>query len=105
MDGTIYLGKKLFPQTRPFLNDLARLKIGHSYVTNNCSRSRAEYVRHLREIGIEADPNRFGPRLTRQFIIFRSSWPGQRLFVHGTPGLKKIFGWPVLKSSTRNRMR
>ena len=56
MDGTIYLGKKLFPQTRPFLDGLARMGIGHSFVTNNCSRSRAEYVHHLREIGIEADP-------------------------------------------------
>src|SRR4051812_7883380 len=37
MDGTIYLGDKLFPETLPFLAALARLGIGHSFVTNNPS--------------------------------------------------------------------
>ena len=40
MDGTIYLGGTLLPHTLPFLSALARLGIGHSFITNNCSRSR-----------------------------------------------------------------
>src|SRR5215204_5074415 len=54
MDGTIYLGKRLFAETLPFLASLKRIGIGHSYITNNCSRSRSEYVHHLNEIGIDA---------------------------------------------------
>jgi NagD protein len=57
MDGTIYLGHTLFPATLPFLALLRKLKIGYSFVTNNCSRSRAGYVAHLREMGIEAPPD------------------------------------------------
>jgi NagD protein len=53
MDGTIYLGHRLFPETLPFLATLRELGIGYSFVTNNCSRSRDEYVSHLRELGIE----------------------------------------------------
>jgi NagD protein len=54
MDGTIYLGKRLFPATLPFLATLRELDIGYSFVTNNCSRSRAAYLVKLRAMGIEA---------------------------------------------------
>jgi len=53
MDGTIYLGRTLFPATRPFLTLLRELGIGFSFVTNNSSRSRSEYGRHLSDLGIE----------------------------------------------------
>jgi HAD superfamily hydrolase (TIGR01450 family) len=92
MDGTIYLGKKLFPQTRPFLYDLVRMKIGHSYVTNNCSRSRAEYVHHLREIGIDAEPSSISTSAHATIHYLSVTLPQvKRLFVHGTPGLKDDF--------------
>ncbi len=90
MDGTIYLGKKLFPQTRPFLDGLARMEIGHSYVTNNCSRSRAEYVYHLREIGIDADPSSISTSAHATIHYLSVELPHvKRLFVHGTQGLKE----------------
>lgn len=92
MDGTIYLGKNLFPQTRPFLNDLARMGIGHSYVTNNCSRSRAEYVHHLHEIGIDSDPSSISTSAHATIHYLSIELPHvKRLFVHGTPGLKDDF--------------
>jgi NagD protein len=92
MDGTIYLGKRLFPQTRPFLDALAQMGIGHSYVTNNCSRSRAEYVKHLREIGIEADPAAISTSAHATVHYLSVELPlVKKLFVHGTPGLKDDF--------------
>jgi HAD superfamily hydrolase (TIGR01450 family) len=92
MDGTIYLGKRLFPQTRPFLDDLARMEIGYSYVTNNCSRSRAEYVDHLREIGIDAEQSSISTSAHATIHYLRVELPNvKRLFVHGTPGLKDDF--------------
>jgi HAD superfamily hydrolase (TIGR01450 family) len=92
MDGTIYLGKNLFPQTRPFLDGLAQMGIGHSFVTNNCSRSRAEYVHHLREIGIDADPSAIWTSAHATIHYLRVELPNvKRLFVHGAPGLKDDF--------------
>jgi HAD superfamily hydrolase (TIGR01450 family) len=92
MDGTIYLGKNLFPQTRPFLDGLAHLTIDHSYVTNNCSRSRAEYVRHLRAIGIEAHPDSIWTSAHATIHYVSTQLRGiKRLFVHGTSGLKDDF--------------
>src|SRR5215469_16232209 len=54
MDGTIYLNKTLFQTTLPFLNLLNKLGIGHTFLTNNPSKSVAEYLAHLREMGIQA---------------------------------------------------
>jgi HAD superfamily hydrolase (TIGR01450 family) len=92
MDGTIYLGKKLFPETAPFLASLARMGIGHSFVTNNCSRSRAEYVEHLHQIGIHADPSAISTSAHATIHYLSVELPQvKRLFVHGTPGLKDDF--------------
>jgi HAD superfamily hydrolase (TIGR01450 family) len=57
MDGTIYLGRTLFKETIPFLALLRDLGIGYTFVTNNSSKSRAGYVRHLHEMGIVAPPD------------------------------------------------
>lgn len=92
MDGTIYLGKRVFPQTSPFLASLARLGIGHSFLTNNCSRSRVEYVRHLREIGVNADVEAIQTSAQATAHHIQKQLPQvQRLFVLGTEGLDDDF--------------
>ena len=57
MDGTIYLGRTLFPQTLPFLGLMSRLGIGCSFVTNNCSRSRAESAARSRRHALTGTSN------------------------------------------------
>jgi len=92
LDGTLYLGNKLYPQSLPFLAYLSRLGIGHSFLTNNCSRSRAEYVSHLREIGIDAAPESIQTSAQATVHYLTSTLPNaKRLFVLGTPGLCEDF--------------
>lgn len=55
MDGTLYQGGRLFPETVPFLSDLRRLGIGYTFLTNNSSRSREGYFAHLEQLGIPCD--------------------------------------------------
>ena len=55
MDGTLYKGVRLFAQTVPFLEGLRSLEIGYTFLTNNTSRSKADYVEKLRKLGIEAN--------------------------------------------------
>ena len=58
MDGTIYHGGTLFPTTVPFLEFLRRRGVGYTFLSNNSSFSKAEYVAKLSAIGIpcsEAD--------------------------------------------------
>src|SRR5262245_24541734 len=92
MDGTIYLGGTLLPHSLSFLSSVADLNISHSFVTNNCSRSRGEYVHHLREIGIDANPDTIWTSAHATIHYLSVELPKvKRLFVHGTPGLKNDF--------------
>ena len=54
MDGTIYMGMSLFPYTKPFLEGLKELGIGYSFLTNNPSKSIADYLHKLETLGIRA---------------------------------------------------
>jgi HAD superfamily hydrolase (TIGR01450 family) len=92
MDGTIYLGKKVFPQTLPFLHKLPRLGINHSFLTNNCSHSRADYVQRLRQIGVAADLDSIQTSAQATAHYISTQLPhARRLFVLGTPGLHEDF--------------
>lgn len=89
MDGTIYLGETLFPATRPFLSLLARLGIGCTFITNNCSRSRSEYVQLLHSMGVDVEADAISTSAQATAHYLQSSLPSvKRLFVLGTAGLQ-----------------
>jgi NagD protein len=88
MDGTIYLGDTLFPTTLPFLKRLEKLGIGCTFITNNCSRSRAGYVALLRKMGIHITPDAVSTSAQATVHHLHSQLPkAKKLFVLGTNGL------------------
>ncbi len=88
MDGTIYKGGTLFEATTPFLQLLEELKIGYTFLTNNPSKSRSNYVDHLRGMGIGAKPEQLYTSTQATIAFLRDTHPEiRRLFVLGTPGL------------------
>jgi HAD superfamily hydrolase (TIGR01450 family) len=92
MDGTLYLGGTIFADTLPSLAALRRLGIGYSFVTNNCSRSRADYANHLNELGIDASPESIWTSAHATISYLRSALPtAERLFVLGTQSLHDEF--------------
>lgn len=92
LDGTIYRGSRLFPTTRPFLDRLMRLGISHTFLTNNTSRSKADYVRKLRDFGLDADEARIYTPADSTLAYLRGRLPGVRaLAVLGTPSLCEQF--------------
>jgi HAD superfamily hydrolase (TIGR01450 family) len=54
LDGTLYRGNQLFPQTLPFLAQLRDRRLGYTFLTNNTSRSKADCVAKLTNLGIAA---------------------------------------------------
>ena len=54
MDGTIYLGNRLFPYTLGFLKTLTENGIGYSFLTNNPTKSIEDYLAKLAGMGIHA---------------------------------------------------
>ena len=88
LDGTIYRGTSLFPSTLPFLKLLEALGIGHTFLTNNSSRSTRDYLAHFESFGLKLSEDQLmnSTQSTVQFL--RESMPGvRRLFILGTPSL------------------
>jgi|SRR5665213_1384295 len=88
MDGTIYNGASLFGTTIPFLALLKNLGIGHTFLTNNPSKSTAGYLAHLSKMGIQAAAGQLYTSTHVTIDFLKLKWPQVRsLFVLGTPGL------------------
>ena len=90
MDGTIYNGGTLFDSTRPFLALLGGLGIGHTFLTNNSSKSAKDYLAHLSKIGIAASPDQLYTSTQATIEYLREQMPTvRRLFVLGTASMRR----------------
>jgi NagD protein len=88
MDGTIYSGGTLFPETLPFLNLLDELGIGHTFLTNNSSKSTRDYIAQLKQMGIAATTDRLYTSTQTTIEYLRNKHPDvRRIFLLGTPSL------------------
>lgn len=53
LDGVAYLGKKVIPSCREFIQRLNEEKIKYCFVTNNSSRTNIEVCHHLNNLGYD----------------------------------------------------
>lgn len=88
MDGTIYLGSKLFAWTKGFLKKLSDNGIGYSFLTNNPTRSLDDYVKKLQGMGIDATRDEVYTTAVATIDYIKTHFPeARRLFVLGTPSM------------------
>lgn len=92
MDGTIYNGSTLFPFTNNFLNYLKTNGIGYSFLTNNPSKSTADYLKHLEKMGIPATKEEMYTSAVATINYIKNHYPAiKKLFILGTPSMVKEF--------------
>ena len=92
MDGTVYLGNNLFPFTPGFLSTLDSLGISYSFLTNNPTRSVADYLQKLAGMGIEAtEDNMYTTSLAAIDYIKKTHPAAKRLYMLGTPSMVSQF--------------
>lgn len=92
MDGTIYMGNTLFPFTIGFLDGLTRTGIGYSFLTNNPSKSVADYLHKLENMGIKATEENMYTTSLAAIDYIKSHYPeAKRLFLLGTPSMISQF--------------
>ena len=92
MDGTIYMGSTLFPYTKPFLQTLTDNGIGYSFLTNNPTKSREDYLKRLEKLGIAATPDEMYTSAISTIEYIKTHFPeARRLFLLGTPSMIKEF--------------
>ena len=88
MDGTIYMGSTLFPFTTKFLADMKEAGISYSFLTNNPSKSVADYLKKLAGLGIEASEDNMYTTSLAAIDYIKSHYPeAKRLFLLGTPSM------------------
>ncbi len=87
MDGTLYLGDRLFDFT-PSLLDGIRQKGGrYLFMTNNSSKSVVDYVKKLARLGIEATEEDFITSSQATAYYLKQHHMGATLYVCGTRSL------------------
>lgn len=92
MDGTIYLGSKLFPFTLSFLKDLEDMGIKYSFLTNNPTKSIDDYLAKVEKLGIHATRDEMYTSSVATIDYLHKKLPKvKKLFVVGTPSMEEEF--------------
>jgi NagD protein len=92
LDGTVYRGKTILKGTLSFLALLGKLDIGYTFLTNNPSKSAADYHAKLRAMGIKAKPDQLYTSTQSTIEFLQANWPQVKtLFALGTPSMAKSF--------------
>lgn len=91
MDGTIYLGDKVFPYAIDFIKRLRENGRRVLFFTNNASRSPERYLNRLTDMGFEpsADEIMTSGDVTARFLL--SHRTGKSVYIVGTDDLIKQF--------------
>ncbi len=92
MDGTFYLGDTLLPGALEFLEQCREKGTAFSFLTNNSSRGKADYLHKLQRMGV--------PNITEREVFtsgdatlmyLREQNIGKELLLIGTPSLEEQF--------------
>ena len=86
LDGTIYADDELFETTPVFLEALRERGIGHTFITNNTSRSAEEHVAKLLRMGLTVQNDGLVTPANTVVDYLRAN-ARMRIYVLGTPSL------------------
>lgn len=107
MDGTIYMGSTVFPFTLDVLSRLTKMGITYSFLTNNPTRSVADYIAKLAKMGINITEENMYTTSLAAIDYIKSHYPSaKRLFMLGTPSMVSQFekaGFEACTDSAEDR--
>ena len=89
MDGTLYIGDRLFDFTPRLLDTIKRNGGRYMFLTNNSSKSVNDYIKKLGGMGIKADYDDFLTSSQATAYLLRRDYPGKTLYVCGTRSLEE----------------
>lgn len=88
MDGTLYLGDRLYDFTIELLETIRKTGRKYLFMTNNSSKSVADYISKLHKLGIEAAREDFITSSQATAYYLHKHHEGKTLYVCGTESLK-----------------
>lgn len=89
MDGTLYLGDRLFDFTKELLDTIKAQGNRYLFMTNNSSKSVADYVKKLEKLGISSTKEDFITSSQATAYYLKKNYPTSGLYVMGTNSLKE----------------
>ena len=91
MDGTIYLGDRVFPEAKELIFRLREMGKRIIFYTNNASRSPVRYVERLTRLGFAPTPDEIltAGEVTVDFLLRERK--GKSVYLMGTPDLEAQF--------------
>lgn len=89
LDGTLYIGDKLFDFTPRLLRAIRQSGRKYLFITNNSSKSVSAYVDKMRRLGIGTCAEDFMTSSQAAAYYLSENYRGKRLFVCGTESLKR----------------
>ncbi|MBQ8840106.1 MAG: HAD-IIA family hydrolase [Clostridia bacterium] len=107
MDGTLYLGNRLYDFTKELLSEIRACGGKYIFMTNNSSKSVADYIRKLESMGIEASYDDFLTSSQATGYYLRKHHQGAVLYVCGTESLKRELasqGFEITKDLERTEV-
>ncbi len=87
MDGTLYLGDRLYSFTKDLLSAIRNSGGKYLFMTNNSSKSVADYIKKLEKLGISATREDFITSSQATAYYLKAHHPGKTLYVCGTQSL------------------
>lgn len=87
MDGTLYLGDRLYDFTKELLGEIRRTGGKYLFMTNNSSKSVEDYIVKLGKLGIPATREDFITSSQATTYYLKLHHPGKTLYVCGTRSL------------------
>ncbi len=88
MDGTLYLGDRLYDFTLELLNTIKKQGRRYMFMTNNSSKSVSDYIKKLDRLGIVATEDEFITSSQAMSYYLKNTYPNSRLYVCGTQSFK-----------------
>ncbi len=89
MDGTIYLGNRLFDGTLDFLDLIKKTGRRAMFLTNNSSKSLDKYVEKLNGMGIDVNREDFLSSVQATVKFLKENYGDKKIYALGTESFKK----------------
>ncbi len=89
MDGTLYLGNRLYDFTNELLETIKSIGGKYMFMTNNSSKSVRDYIKKLDGLGIKAEYEDFITSSQATAFYLKKEHQSSRLYVCGTESLKE----------------
>ncbi len=97
MDGTFFLGETLLPGALELLAFLNQRELPFSFLTNNTSRSKQDYIQKLMRLGVGEQDARVYTAGDATIAYLKQNFPGTKVFLMGTPSLAESFNAAGIK--------